>query len=78
MSSVYRPNVNNINPGTLTTMPNNLTVDQLGKVSSSCEPCTSIYETMSYRSAFDKQYVPIYQSRLALFDTNPLNLKFQK
>lgn len=78
MSSVYRPNINNIHPGALTTLPNNLTVNQVGKVSSSCEPCTSIYETMSYRSEFDKVYVPIYQSRLDLFDTNPLNLKFER
>jgi len=78
MSSVYRPDVNNLNPGTLQMLPNNLTVGETGKVTTSCEGCTSIYETMNHRSAFDKMYLPIYQARLELFDTNPLNLKFEK
>lgn len=77
MSSIYRPDINNAHPGALQTVPDNLTVDETGRVTTSCNGCTSIYQTMAYRSNFDKQYVPYYQSRLALFDTNPLNLKFE-
>jgi hypothetical protein len=78
MSSIYRPNVNGSFNGPLTTIPDNLSVDQVASPSSSCSGCTSIYETMKYRSDFDKVFVPTYQARLALFDTNPLNLKFER
>lgn len=78
MSSIYRPSPQNANPGPLQVIPNNLPLQKTGQVSTSCEGCTSIYETMQYRSDFDKAYVPIYQSRLALFDTNPLNLQFER
>lgn len=78
MSSVYRQNVNGAFAGPLTAIPDNLSVNQTGLPSSSCSGCTSIYETMKYRSDFDKVFVPTYQARLALFDTNPLNLKFER
>lgn len=78
MSSIYRPNVNGTFNGPLTAIPDNLTVDQTGQPSTSCSGCTSIYQTMKYRSDFDKVFVPTYQARLALFDTNPLNLKFER
>lgn len=77
MSSVYRPNVNNTHPGTLTTLPLNVETKNLQKLNSSCQQCSSIYETMKYRSDFDKAYLPIYLSRLPQFDTNPLNLQFE-
>jgi hypothetical protein len=78
MSSMYRPNTNHTNNGPLNVMPDNLQLNQTNKVNTSCEECTSIYDTMNYRSNFDKTYVPAYQSRLSMFDTNPLNLVFQK
>lgn len=78
MSSIYRPNTDRSSNGPLATMPDNLTLDETVNPSSSCSGCTSIYETMKYRSDFDKVFVPTYQARLALFDTNLLNLKFER
>lgn len=78
MSSVYRPNINGTFSGPLSAMPKNLMSDQLGVPVSPCTECTSIYETMKYRSDFDKVFVPTYQARLAMFDTNLLNLKFER
>jgi hypothetical protein len=77
MSSIYRPNVNNSFPGPLTTVPLNEPLKNTGYLSSPCEECSSIYETMKYRSDFDKAYLPIYLSRLPKFNTNPLDLKFE-
>lgn len=78
MSSIYRPDLQNSNRGALQVLPDNLPLQKTGQVSTSCDGCTSIYETMKNRSDFDKMYIPIYQSRLALFDTNPLNLRFER
>ena len=77
MSSVYRPNVNHVQSGPLTTLPLNVETKNLQKLDTSCQQCSSIYETMKYRSEFDKKYLPIYLSRLPKFDTNPLNLQFE-
>ena len=78
MSSMYRPNTNNVNNGALNVMTESLPLSETNKITTSCEECTSIYDTMNYRSNFDKVYVPAYTARLSLFDTNPLNLVFQK
>lgn len=77
-SRVYQPNTNRTFPGPLKTSPLLLSVDKTGLPSSGCTECTSIYETMSYRSDFDKAFVPIYQKRVDLYDTNPLNLVFER
>lgn len=78
MSSIYRPNVNGAFKGPITTIPDNLNLDETSTPTTSCNGCTSIYETMKYRSDFDKVFVPTYQARLGMFDTNPLNLKFER
>jgi hypothetical protein len=78
MSSTYRQNVNNVFPGPLTTLPMNEPLKNTYDTITSCEQCSSIYETAKYRSDFDKAYLPIYLHRLAKFDTNPLNLKFEQ
>jgi len=76
MSSTYRPNINQTDPGPLTTMPMNELIKDTGNTYSPCEECTSIYETMNYRSDFDKLYVSMYQSRLPMINTDLLDLKF--
>lgn len=78
MSSIYRPNTNQLDPGPLTVIPQNELVRDTQKLYSGCEECSSIYETMNYRSDFDKLFVPIYQSRLSRFNTNLMDLKFAK
>lgn len=78
MSSMYRPNTNHTNNGALNVMTESLPLNETNQVTTSCKECTSIYDTMNYRSSFDKTYVPAYNARLSLFDTNPLNLVFQK
>lgn len=76
MSSNYLPNTNHTNPGPLTTLPLNELNNQTQNIYSPCEDCTSIYETMKYRSDYDKLYVPLYQSRLPHINTDLLDLKF--
>lgn len=77
-SRVYQPNTNRTFSGPLKTLPLQSTVEQTGQPYSQCSGCTSIYETMAYRSDFDKVFVPTYQQRVQLFDTNPLNLVFER
>lgn len=77
MNTQYRSTRSNVLPGPLKTNADNLPLRDTNKVSSGCEECSSIYETMQYRSNFDKKFVPMYMARLPLFDTNPLNLKFE-
>lgn len=70
MSSVYRPNVNSTNPGPTTVVPKDLQSAQLGQALTSCDGCISMATTQNYRSAYDKAYLPIYQTILSNVDTN--------
>lgn len=78
MNSIYRPKQSGPISGHPNTMPENLKLSQTNLPLTSCSGCTSLYETMKYRSDFDKTFVASYQERLAMFDTNPMNLSFGK
>ena len=78
MSSVYRSNQNGAFSGPPNAAPENAKLNETDLPSSSCSGCTSLYETMNYRSDFDKTFVASYHERLAMFDTNPMNLSFGK
>lgn len=76
MSSVYRPNVNNVYPGPLTVLPNNLPPSKLEQGITSCDGCISLATTQNYRSAFDKAFIPIYQTQLTKVDTDLATTRF--
>ncbi len=66
MSSTYRPNTNNTNPGPTTVLADNLPTSQLGSGLTSCDGCISLATTQNYRSDFDKTYIRLYQ--MAILD----------
>lgn len=76
MSSVYRPNVNGVHPGPLTVLPDNLPPSSLEHGITSCDGCISLATTQNYRSAFDKTFIPIYQTQLTKVDTDLATTRF--
>lgn len=76
MSSTYRPNVNNTHAGPLTVIPNNAPASQLENAMTSCDGCISLATTQNYRSAFDKAYIPMYQTQLNNINTNLETTRF--
>lgn len=76
MSSTYRPNVNNVNAGPLTVIPKSTPTNQLEQAISSCDGCISLATTQNYRSAYDKAYLPIYQTQLANVNTDLETTRF--
>jgi len=51
-------------------------VQQTGKVMTSCQGCSSIYTTMKDRSPFDQKYLAAYNPLINHYNTNLMSLQF--